>query len=325
MSDVPPPDEVSRYKAELVERLFPAGAPAPWAYGIPAADDAAPLAARLPSGANVVGVGLGAKQTASGISGELAVRVYVRTKLTRRQLADDDHVAVPAEVNGLPTDVVAVGDVVARRPVLCGGSVGHVAITAGTLGCLVDLGAGSPAILSNNHVLADVNAGQIGDVIVEPGPADGGTDPVALLTDYEPIAFDGIPNAMDAAVGRLVDADDVLPPIMVIGPVANPPVAAQLYQSVRKHGRTTRHTVGVVMDVSADLWVDLGGQRRAWFVDQIDVVGAGGDFSAPGDSGSLVVEAVERSPVGLLFAGGTGHTFVNPIDPVLTRFGARIL
>ncbi len=324
MTDLPPADDVGRYKRELVEELAP-GVTGRWAYGTPPAAAAAPLATRLPSGGIVVGVGLGAKQTAGGISGELAVRVYVRTKLTRRQLAAEGVVPVPAEVNGLPTDVVAVGDVTARRPVLCGGSVGHVDVGAGTLGCLVDTGEDVPAILSNNHVLADVNAGEVGDVIVEPGPADGGTDPIALLADYETIAFEGVANAMDAAVARLIDPGDVLPEIMVIGAVRNPAVPARLYQSVRKHGRTTRHTVGVVMDVSADLWVDMGGQRRAWFEDQLDVVGAGGDFSQPGDSGSLVVDAVERSPVGLLFAGGSGHTFVNPVAPVLERFGATVL
>ena len=57
-------------------------------------------------------------------------------------------------IGDVPTDVVAVGDVtVFARPVLCGVSVGHVDVTAGTLGCLVRLEADdAPHILSNNHV-----------------------------------------------------------------------------------------------------------------------------------------------------------------------------
>jgi hypothetical protein len=37
------------------------------------------------------------------------------------------------------------------------------------------------------------------------------------------------------------------------------------------------------------------------------------------------VDAVQRRPVALLFAGGVGLTFGNPIGPVLARFGVEIL
>jgi hypothetical protein len=129
---------------------------------------------------------------------------------------------------------------------------------------------------------------------------------------------------MDAAVARVLDPADVEPGVDVIGQVPDQPVEAALYQSVRKHGRTTQHTVGVIMDVSVDLWVRTRPQELAWFEDQLAVVGVGRDFSQPGDSGSLVVDGVSRAPTGLLFAGGRDHTFVNPIVPVLDRFGAAI-
>jgi hypothetical protein len=79
------------------------------------------------------------------------------------------------------------------RPAKGGYSVGHYGITAGTIGTSVyDIlpggsTSGSPAIgvgmppryyiLSNNHVLANVNDAKIGDPILQPGPYDGGTDP----------------------------------------------------------------------------------------------------------------------------------------------------
>jgi hypothetical protein len=44
-----------------------------------------------------------------------------------------------------------------HRPLIAGASVGHVAITAGTLGAFVKTADGELAILSNNHVLADEN------------------------------------------------------------------------------------------------------------------------------------------------------------------------
>ena len=59
-------------------------------------------------------------------------------------------------------------------------------------------------LLSNNHVLADVNNGAPGDEVLQPGPADGGTipkDTVANLTRFQPIALGGPPhvNEVDAA------------------------------------------------------------------------------------------------------------------------------
>lgn len=67
------------------------------------------------------------------------------------------------------------------------------------------------------------------------------------------------------------------------------------------------------------------GTKRAWFEDQIAVAGVGGPFSASGDSGALIVDAVQRRPVALLFAGGIGLTFGTLIDPVLTHFGVEIV
>ena len=47
-------------------------------------------------------------------------------------------------------------------------------------------------------------------------------------------------------------------------------------------------------------------------------------FSAPGDSGSLIVTQGGNQPVALLFAGGDGLTIGTPIDLVLQRFGVTI-
>jgi hypothetical protein len=311
--------EARALKSSLKARLFGVDAAAASAAN-------AGWAAAVPDGSNVVGVGYGAKVTVGAGLDELAVRVYVRTKLPLSELADADR--VPGDVDGVPTDVIQVGDIMAfARPGPCGMSVGHVAITAGTAGCLVTIdSARGTFILSNNHVLADSNAANVGDHILEPGPLDGGqpNNPIAELSDFEKIAFGGPPNAIDAAIARLIDPTDMTPDIAKIGRVVDPPVAAALYQSVRKHGRTTRHTVGVVMDLSADIRVRYGTQV-AEFEDQIAIVGAGGPFSDGGDSGSLIVDAVTKQPVALLFAGGGATTFGCPISPVLARFGATIV
>jgi hypothetical protein len=275
----------------------------------------------------VLGVGYGTKQTsAARVDGEMALRVYVRTKLPRARLTRSE--LVPSCINGTVTDVIGLGDIAAlARPTLCGVSCGHAAITFGTLGCLVRRGGADGAkghyILSANHVLANVNDAEIGDPILEPAPADGGTTPIARLTDFEPIDFHGI-NRIDAAIAEVTVPGDVLPEIAVIGRVTPPPSDLAVLQGVRKHGRTTLHTVGAVVDLSADIRVRYE-EGVAVFEDQLGIDGAGGPFGLEGDSGSLVVDAGNSRPVALLFAGGTGTVFANPITTVLARFGVEIL
>ena len=214
-----------------------------------------------------------------GRGGPIAHCVYVRAKLPASALSSGQ--AVPSVVNGVPTDVVPVGDVAAfLRPTDCGVSIGHRSITAGTLGCLVQKtspGSGDRYVLSNNHVLADCNAGAVGNDVLEPGPSDGGTTPIANLSEWESLQFGGPVNHMDAAIAQLINRGDVNTDILTIGGVVLPAMLPSLYQSVRKQGRTTLHTVGVIMDVSADLWVGYG-TKRAWFEDQIAVAGVGGPF-----------------------------------------------
>nr|WP_228035372.1 S1 family peptidase [Oculatella sp. LEGE 06141] len=311
-----------QHKTELMERLFGVSAQS-------VQEEQTAMISALPAGSNVVGIGFGTKMTSAGVvHSDLAVRVYVRVKLPRRSLSPGEE--VPLEINGVPTDVVAVGDITALvRPTPCGVSVGHPNITAGTLGCLLRLADApddNPYILSNNHVMANSNLAQIGDPILQPGSIDGGTanDAIAELRDFEPIQFDNRSNFIDAAIARVMNANDVLPEIVDIGRVQQPPIEAALYQSVRKRGRTTLQTVGNIVDLSADIRVVVGNQI-ANFENQLAIIGMGQLFSSGGDSGSLIVDALNRQPVGLLFAGGRDVTFANPIAAVLSRFQAEII
>lgn len=76
------------------------------------------------------------------------------------------------------------------RPCPGGVSVGHFKVTAGTLSCWVKK-AGEWMILSNNHVLANVNQGKKGDPILQPGAADGGgaVDELGKLYKFVPISL----------------------------------------------------------------------------------------------------------------------------------------
>lgn len=316
-----------QYKSEFLERMF----------GVSAyTTESEQASGVVPAGSNIVGVGYGAKSAVGAEPyDELAVRVYVRAKLPVSALSRTE--VVPQYVNGVPTDVIPVGEIFAlARPTMCGVSCGHHAMDgAGTLGCLVakrDGGDGHRYILSNNHVLANNNEASPGDPILEPGPFDGGDpgDPIAELTDYEPFDFSGL-NSMDAAIARVLDPNDIRAEILGgIGAVQKPPMPAVIYQSVRKQGRTTSHTVGLVQGLSEYFPRVTYGSNSAAFDEQIVIRGAGAafsspSFSSPGDSGSLVVDAMTRRPVALLFAGGINASVATPIERVLDRFKVEVM
>jgi hypothetical protein len=297
--------------------------------------------------ANIVGIALAEKYEEGFPTARLAVQVMVKRKLPNSAI--DDALQVPPMIGNFPTDVVEVGEIWAlptvvvtasaqavftnrNRPAVAGDSIGHGNVTAGTLGCLVNAG-GKLCILSNNHVLANVNQASNLDPIVQSGRADGGRDPqdrIARLLDFERISFAGN-NRIDAAIAG------TQPTVVGRGSragynIGSQPTTPFVGMGVRKCGRTTGHTVGSINSLSADVRVNytVGGQvRSAFFDDQIQIIGSangfGGrvNFSEGGDSGSVIVERTSFRPVGLLFAGGSGVTFANPINLVIQRFNIQ--
>jgi hypothetical protein len=154
---------------------------------------------------NVVGVAVGFKESKGDVSGEVAVVVLVEEKKPLAALSAQD--VVPKELEGMKTDVYEVGFLRAQqsqnprqpfRPIIPNGvSVGHFKVTAGTLGTIVkDRVTGERLLLSNNHVLANSNDAQIGDIILQPAAMDGGTqddDVVAKLHRFIPLRYIGDP------------------------------------------------------------------------------------------------------------------------------------
>jgi hypothetical protein len=239
--------------------------------------------------------------------------------------------AVPAPRPPVVT-AQAVGETGRVRPLRPGVSIAHVDVSAGTLGAFVTVD-GAVHALSNYHVLAGSPRAEVGDLVLQPGPADGGTAPadrVGTLAATVPLA-PGRVGTVDAAIALLDDPD--VDPLYPVGPITTTAVAVGGEQ-VAKIGRTTAVTQGRVTAIELDEVVvgygDELGELR--FDDQIEVESTGaGPFSRGGDSGSLVYRA-DGVALGLLFAGsetggenGTGLTYVNPIDAVLTALGARLL
>lgn len=285
---------------------------------------------------NIVGVGIGAKYVGGMRTDELCLRVYVRQKfppdILENMVAPDYRIQPQMpQAKGLPTDVVEVGDIVAQanrakfRPAPGGSSLGHPNVTAGTLGCLLTDGK-NVYILSNNHVVADCNAGQRQrDRICQPGPADGGSsaDEVGTLWDYVDINFGTGDNEVDLGYVK-ADSADVVPFILQVGEVRgrrDPLVGL----SVKKMGRTTLLTEGVVDDIALTVTVGYDKGRVAKFKNCIAVVGTqpGRPFSLPGDSGSLVLDEYNFASA-LLFAGDGFLTLANPIGLVLRELQSRL-
>jgi hypothetical protein len=305
---------------------------------------------------NVVGTGLGFAVRGRERTDEPSRVVFVQRKVEAAALHPRD--LVPPFWGELPTDVIEVGHIRALQkrtdrwvPAPGGVSIGHWAITAGTLGIVVKDALGGRVILSNNHVLANSNAAEIGDPIYQPGPLDGGTEMIARLQAFVPITFTDSPgvcpfagaaasianglahllgsshrlraiqqdesaNLVDAAIARPL-SDDLVEEAILELPYPTKIDDAGLGDVIRKSGRTTGTTEGTVIAVDVTVDVDYGG-KMGRFEHQF----MGGPMSAGGDSGSACLS--DGDLVGLLFAGSEQVTIFNPIREVFAALALHL-
>lgn len=233
---------------------------------------------------------------------------------------------------------------------------GNLHCISGTLGALLTDANDVLYILSNSHVLDRNFDAAVGAGVTQPGLVD--TVPtvclegfafniVATLATGSSLAdTDGVapyphPDSnVDAAVG-LADPNlvDVTGAILGIGTIN--PVWAEVGvgEKVTKSGRTTGVTTNRVDAVNATISVGYGcngcnpdpndpahdpNSFAREFTGQIIIKNPKDKFIAPGDSGSVALNAALQ-PVGLLFAGGnvfggSGIAVANPAADVLSYF-----
>ena len=284
-------------------------------------------------------IAIGISQRPDAAADEFVVSViYQNRKLSRDKILDrisnvaggEVEVSYAGRVRALPSWHRSSVD-----PLVVGAGCGHPNVTVGTLGLFAEDATNKDlGIVSNNHVLADVNSASIGDPILQPGRSDGGRsgDAIATLERFVTIQFGGVPNFLDSAWARLNNSRGTSPADIFdgadvpIGEIASStPVTLLPGDLVVKNGRTTNYTQGEVVAVNViNLVVDMGGGLVARFDNQIRIETVNANrFSDGGDSGSLILRN-DLQPGGLLFAGsgagGTmnrGMTFANPLADVL--------
>lgn len=284
---------------------------------------------------NVNSVGIGRKISAKkDATREICVQFTVDRKVALESLAEVGTVLIPPVffVKGkrvasdvierrfrhgwqlVPEATIGKEDRKMRRDTVSAGlSVAHHEGTAGTVGAVVfDRETGAPLLLSNWHVLqmrADETAGEIGDLVVQPGPFD---DNQTAGNAVGRVVRSHLGPAGDCAVASIEGrgfTSEVFGLKTAIARIGR----AELDDPVVKSGRTTEITHGIVTRVEV--------QTKMRYGDRDVVVGgfeigpdpqrgaADDEISKGGDSGSAWLAADERTRdpldvmLGLHFAG----------------------
>lgn len=254
---------------------------------------------------------------------------------------------VPASGTGSPGVSSFVPEQGRHRHVVCGLQIQNwddddrrgilpQVISIGTLGCFVTDSSGDEALLSNNHVIAGHNAGQIGDRITQPGGAQAGSDVIATLSRFvtlnpspagaRPAQGTVVWNESDAAYA-IVDASIVTVQGYLpargrpnLSGTAQPRVGDRVF----KVGRTSGLTWGQITRVGATVGPIGYRPGDMWFRRVFVVEGENNTlFSDRGDSGSIIAKDTGEA-VGLLFAGNGTQTYASPIDTVLSALNVTL-
>jgi hypothetical protein len=319
-------------KTEWVHRLLspPKRRALPRSRGIPTS---APLR-------NVLGIATGEKVSDGRHTGLRCILFLVQKKFPSRVLAVKHR--LPRTVAGLPTDVLEIGIAHAfsvdqpdprqeTRPARPGCSIGFRDPTgqsafAGTFGAVVRDQDGF-YILSNNHVLADLDQLSKGAPTFQPGLLDE-PDPaghaIATLSRSIPLSADSS-NLVDCAIAAPNDPSLISNDILFIGPpqgFGDP----QQHMEVHKFGRSTSYTAGRITAIDGSVQLRMHTGDEYLFEDQVLIESLNDQpFGAEGDSGALVLDRQTQIAVGLLIGGTPTLSFANPLPRVLEKLQVQLV
>ena len=164
--------------------------------------------------------------------------------------------------------------------------------------------------------------------MLQPGPADGGEAPrdnvanamqAVSLTDSMPakqlIVF--------AALRPELEIDPSVPEIGRIQGVASID-AGLVGVTVRKVGRTSGLTAGVIRSVDGEIRMPVPGPDGEWLTVVLSGVILSTPISRPGDGGALVIDAHGRA-VGIIIGASQDMTIIAPLKPRLEDLGLRLV
>jgi len=308
---------------------------------------------RLLKKPGVTGVDIGYKYVAGKKTDKLAIRVFVKEK---KDVPKKDR--VPKIIRGVRTDVIQrkfvlqplgiqVADIKPKSdtgtytPLEGGISIGPCRaiwcdppdvetsgwyVFTGTLGAIVeDNDSGNQMLLSNFHVMCINDGWNVGDTMAQPSRVDGGSCPADVVGTLQRASLG---EQVDCAVASHT-ARTFASEIVGIGEVAGIALATEDI-AVRKRGRTTGLTYGVIDTTDLTVNIDYGdGLGEVTLTNQIGIdvdSEQSTQFGDHGDSGSVVVNN-NRKVVGLHFAGSSDGTYgvANPILAVLNALNVSIV
>lgn len=280
-------------------------------------------------------MGIAAKTVDGKPTDKLALVFYVAAKRDGESMTEREHIPdtfsfvqeKSRRTRRITTDVVesppptfeAVDPEDRIRPVP-GGVSGGINGSTGTIGGWVwDNTDDSIVMLSNHHVFGHA----AGTDILQQGTADGGSLPGDKIGDVKRgiVRTSTGTNTVDCAIGDPDDDSIYDLNVLEIGPAVYAIDEATMNMEVEKYGQTTRHTFGEVTSIDYSSLVD-----GTWFFDdclRVDVIAPSADWSAGGDSGSLVFRqepttdgGTLKPVVGLHFAGASTYGVVCKIRNV---------
>ena len=296
----------------------------------------------------VTGVDVGYKYKNGKRTKQIVIRVYV----TEKQADISKSNKIPKTIRGIKTDVIEAtasfhADDRPYTPITGGISFGQsekfrliqddgsIALISeqGTLGAIVrDNLTEKPMFLTNHHVTkvmisqTEERSGKVGDIFDQPNLVgdDGKPFPNANIGKLARFAIN---PTVDAAVIEYQSSRPFTEEILGIGKIAGS-AKATLGMKVRKRGRTTELTYGIIDGIDATTAIQ---GTSIMFQHQMVIVPdttKNAIFSNSGDSGSVVVNE-QNKVVGLLFAGVPAMvnmpqmTWANHIDNVLTQLNVH--
>ncbi|MEO8222535.1 MAG: hypothetical protein ABI563_17320 [Specibacter sp.] len=261
----------------------------------------------------VHGTSIGLKTVADEATPTFAIVVHVDRKKALEDVPEAER--IPAQFEGLATDVVEHGAPYPLLGPLQGGADLRVGNFAGTLGCIVrDNSDKSTCLLSNQHVLDTVGT----TVYVQKNDAChkvGYTKRTALN------------SIVDSAIASIDGGISTSATIAEIGNVAGSRAVTwqDIGTTVKKMGRTTGLRYGTISGLNFQGVNALGGPTQNQVL-IVPLASKNTEFAAPGDSGSVIVDG-KNFVVALLWGKSTvGETvYANRIENVLSALNIEVL